>query len=84
MKIPGRYSHYVFGVIQSGLTCLVASGIASTPFLAEGRFLLHWAMSWLVAWATMLPVVFAAAPGIRRLVIAVTAPEPSSAARGQV
>ena len=27
--IPRRYSHYVFGVIQSGLTCAVAAAIAS-------------------------------------------------------
>ncbi|HSW15135.1 MAG TPA: DUF2798 domain-containing protein [Solimonas sp.] len=74
MKIPGRYSHYVFGVIQSGLTCLVAAGIASVPFLEQGSFLLHWSRSWLIAWATMLPVVMLAAPAIRRLVAGITTP----------
>jgi hypothetical protein len=30
--IPRRYSHFVFGTIQAGLTSLIAAGIASTPF----------------------------------------------------
>lgn len=77
MRIPARYSHFVFGLIQSGLTCLVASGIASAPLLTEGHFLLHWLQSWLIAWATMLPVVLLAAPGIRRLVQSLTTAEPA-------
>ena len=30
---------FIFGVIQSGLTSLIAAGIASFPFLATGNFL---------------------------------------------
>jgi len=30
--IPGRYSHFAFGVIQSGLTSGIAAAIASVPF----------------------------------------------------
>ena len=29
--IPRRYSHLIFGVIQAGLTSLIAAGIASFP-----------------------------------------------------
>ena len=29
--IPRKYSHFIFGVIQAGLTSLVAAGIASFP-----------------------------------------------------
>lgn len=65
--IPRRYSHFVFGVIQSGLTCLVAAAIASFPFLASGEFLRHWLPSWLISWATMLPIVLLAAPAIKSL-----------------
>lgn len=65
LGIPRRYSHFVFGVIQSGLTCLVAAAIASYPLLATGRFFQHWLVSWLIAWAMMLPVVVLAAPVIR-------------------
>jgi len=37
--IPCRYSHFVFGVIQSGLTSLIAAGIASFSLLGTGNFL---------------------------------------------
>jgi hypothetical protein len=70
--IPRRYSHYVFGVIQSGLTSAVAAAIACRPFLAEGLFLVHWLQSWLLAWLLMMPIVLFAAPAIRRLSHAIT------------
>ncbi len=73
LRIPRRYAHLVFGVIQSGLTSGVSAAIASAPFLGEPAFMAHWLRSWLVAWAIMIPVVIAAAPAIRRLVYAVTA-----------
>lgn len=66
MLIPRRYSHFVFGVIQSGLTCLIAAGIASFPSIG------NWLVSWVVSWVAMLPVVVLAAPAIRRLSIALT------------
>lgn len=71
--IPRRYSHFLFGVVQSGLTCLVAAAIASLPFLNSGTFLTHWLGSWVASWVAMLPIVLAAAPVIKRLVEMVTA-----------
>jgi hypothetical protein len=47
-RVPRRFSHFVFGVIQSGLTCAIASAIASYPFLQEGSFVAHWMRSWAV------------------------------------
>lgn len=70
--IPRRHSHFVFGVIQSGLTTLVATAIASFPEPTVGQFVTHWMLSWVVAWAAMLPVVMLAAPGIRALTFALT------------
>lgn len=67
LRIPRRFGHFVFGVIQSGLTCAIAAAIASFPFLAGGTFITHWLQSWFVAWIMMLPVVIFAAPAIRRL-----------------
>jgi len=72
LGIPRRYSHFVFGVIQSGLTSAIAAAIASRPLMATGQFTAHWLQSWLVAWLMMLPVVIFAAPAIRRLAIAFT------------
>ncbi|WP_084182954.1 DUF2798 domain-containing protein [Nevskia soli] len=74
-RVPGRYSHYLFGAIQSGLTCFVASGISSASLVAEGHFLGHWLRSWLLAWGTMLPIVIVAAPAIRKIVVWLSAEE---------
>jgi len=65
LGIPRRYSHFVFAVIQAGLTCLIAAGIASLPLVTFSQFLIHWLLSWVASWVTMLPVVVVAAPMIR-------------------
>ncbi len=67
LGISRRHSHFVFAVVQSGLTCLIAAAIASYPLLASGQFLRYWLVSWLLAWATMLPIVVLAAPVIRSI-----------------
>ena len=67
LRIPRRFSHFVYGFIQSGLTCAVAAAIASVPFLAAGTFVTHWLQSWLMAWIMMTPIVLFAAPAIRSL-----------------
>ena len=71
-SIPKRYSHFLFGLIQSGFTCAIAAGIASTPFMVDGEFISHWLKSWMVAWATMIPFVLLATPIIRTAVDAIT------------
>jgi hypothetical protein len=72
LGIPRRHSHFVFGVIQSGLTSAVAAAIASYPMIAEGVFLRHWLQSWLLAWLLMTPIVLFAAPAIRMMAHALT------------
>ena len=73
--IPRRYSHFLFGVIQAGLTSLIAAGIASFPSPTLVGFFRHWLLSGLVAWIAMLPVVVLAAPAIRALSVALTREE---------
>lgn len=70
--IPGRYSHFAFGVIQSGLTSGIAAAIASVPFFAQGRFLANWLGAWALSWLVMLPIVILAAPVIRSIVMRLT------------
>jgi len=70
--IPRRYSHFIFGVIQAGLTSLIAAGIASFPSPNPVQFFSHWLSSWLVAWIAILPVVVLAAPAIRAISVALT------------
>jgi Protein of unknown function (DUF2798) len=72
LRIPRRHGHFVFGVIQSGLTSAIAAGVASIPFLGTFAFIENWLGSWLIAWMTTIPIVMLAAPVIRRLVLALT------------
>ncbi|OSJ29980.1 MULTISPECIES: DUF2798 domain-containing protein [Bradyrhizobium] len=72
LAIPRRYSHFIFGVIQSGLTSFAAAGIASLSASATGHFPWNWLGSWLVSWAVMSPVVLLAAPIVRSLSMALT------------
>jgi hypothetical protein len=72
LAIPRRYSHFVFGFIQSGLTCAIAAAIASFPLTKTGGFVGYWLLSWLISWMTMLPLVLAAAPAIRSLSVLLT------------
>ncbi len=72
LGISRRHSHFVFGIIQSGLTSAIASGIASFPFFSSEAFLCRWLGSWMLAWVAMLPIVIFAAPFIRRLTVALT------------
>jgi len=71
-RIPRRHGHYVFGAIQSGLTCLIAAAIASYPEPSVARYVEHWMIAWAISWMTMLPVVLLAAPFIRALVNHIT------------
>jgi sterol desaturase/sphingolipid hydroxylase (fatty acid hydroxylase superfamily) len=66
-RLSRRHSHFVFGVLQSGLTSAVAAAVASVPLAQPGALFTHWLRAWLVAWVVMLPLVIFAAPFIRRL-----------------
>ena len=39
LGIPRCYAHFVFGIIQAGLTSATAAAIASFPSVADGSFL---------------------------------------------
>jgi hypothetical protein len=78
MRIPARHGHYLFGAMQSGLTSLVASGIASRGSWNSGDFLQNWLHSWLYAWMVILPVVLLAAPFLRTAVARITREGPLS------
>jgi hypothetical protein len=73
--IPRRYSHFIFAVIQAGLTCLIAAGIASLPLVSIRQFITHWLLSWLISWIMMQPVVVLAAPMIRFVSLRLTSGE---------
>jgi hypothetical protein len=69
--LPRRYAHFVQGMIQSCLTCGVTAGIAATRSDAGiGEF----ALSWLMGWAAIAPIVLIATPSMRRLAELLTRP----------
>nr|WP_081602594.1 MULTISPECIES: DUF2798 domain-containing protein [Afipia] len=72
-KLSSGLGHFVYGMIQSGITSGVASGIASLNALEEGGFFTRWSKAWLISWIIMVPFVLLAAPLIRRLTLLVVA-----------
>jgi FtsH-binding integral membrane protein len=73
--IPRRYAHFVYGILQSGLTTAIAAAIASHDHYSGGPFLIHWFRFWFIAWLLMMPIVLFAAPLIRRLSLLLTQAE---------
>jgi Protein of unknown function (DUF2798) len=72
LKISRRYAHFLFAVIQSGVTSAVAAAVASSRLPADHLFLSNWLGSWLISWALMVPIVLFAAPTIQRLTVLLT------------
>ncbi|HWV10092.1 DUF2798 domain-containing protein [Pseudomonas sp. GD03944] len=68
IRLSRRHGHYLFGVVQSAITCAVAAAVASGPVFPVERFIAHWSSAWLVSWLMMVPVVLLIAPWLRRLV----------------
>jgi Protein of unknown function (DUF2798) len=79
LRIPRRYSHFLFAVMQSALTSAIAAGIASVSLIRQGTFLLHWLESWLFAWLLMLPVVVIFAPLLNKFADLITKTDQSDA-----
>ncbi|EFI53272.1 MULTISPECIES: DUF2798 domain-containing protein [Afipia] len=75
MLVPRKYSHYVFGMIQSGVTSGLAAGVATFGYQGE-RLFAHWMKSWLISWTLMVPLVLFAAPAIQRLTLTLTRERP--------
>lgn len=67
LRIPRRFGHILFGIIQSGLTCAVATTVAHLSIVTATHGG-SWAASWLLSWVAMLPIVILAAPLIGRIV----------------
>lgn len=72
LGIPRRYSHFVYGVIQSGITCAIAAAIATYQLAQAGALFEIWIQAWMLSWFSMLPVVIFAAPVIQRFSLALT------------
>ncbi|CEG09112.1 hypothetical protein BN961_02533 [Afipia felis] len=72
MLIPRRYSHFVYGAIQSGVTTGIATAVATSGYEYGGMFLHRWTTTWFTSWLLMMPVVLFVAPAIQRLTVLLT------------
>ena len=74
MKLPEKYSHFIFGIIQSCLTCAIVATINNAQGILREGGVIHWINSFLLSWAVMVPVVIFIAPYVRKLTIKLTQP----------
>lgn len=74
-KPPRRYAHFIFAIIQSGITSAIASAIAFIRVATDASLIGDWLASWLAAWATMVPIVLFAAPVIKSIANSLTSEE---------
>jgi hypothetical protein len=71
-RLPRRYAHFLFAIIQSGITSAIASAIAFFRVATDASLISDWSISWLAAWATMVPIVLFAAPVIKSVANSLT------------
>jgi hypothetical protein len=78
-RLSPRYRQQAAAVIQSAITCAVATAIASPSGLSVGALLAYGFKAWLLAWLTIVPVVLMATPWIKRLTAILVQDEPQDA-----
>ena len=71
--IPARFAPVLFGLILSGLMSLIVSGLSTFRALGlvEG-FAGLWLGNWAISWAIAFPTVLVVAPLTRRIVATLT------------
>lgn len=75
-KLHRRFRQRTSAVIQSAITCAIATVIASPSSLSASQLLSYGLKAWLVAWMTIVPFVLLATPLIRRLTSFVVQEDP--------
>lgn len=67
--LPARFAPILFGLILSGLMSMIVSGLSTFRALGlvEGFFGI-WMANWAVSWGIAFPTVLVVAPITRRLV----------------
>lgn len=80
-RLPRRYAHFVYGMIQAAITTAVATTVATYQIArADLQFVGYWLSCWFVSLMTMLPVVILVAPIIQRAVYSLTEESPGKKA----
>jgi hypothetical protein len=67
--LPAKYAPILFGLILSGLMSLIVSGLSTLRAVGLGEgFPALWLGNWAVSWAIAFPTVLVVAPLTRRIV----------------
>ncbi|WP_084317879.1 MULTISPECIES: DUF2798 domain-containing protein [Pseudomonas] len=66
-KLHRRFRQRTSAVIQSAITCAIATAIASPSNLSASQLFSYGFKAWLIAWITIVPFVLLATPLIGRL-----------------
>lgn len=67
--LSARYAPILFGLILSGLMSLIVSGLSTFRAVGMGEgFPALWLGNWAVSWAIAFPTVLVVAPLTRRIV----------------
>ncbi|MGL4236440.1 DUF2798 domain-containing protein [Tabrizicola sp.] len=74
LMIPARFAPVLFGLILSGLMSFIVSGLSTLRALGwVDDFVAVWLGNWAVSWAIAFPTVLVVAPITRRIVARLTA-----------
>lgn len=78
-KLPARYASIVMPFVLSVLMTFVVSGISTLKSLgATPAFLATWPAAWAISWLVAFPTLLAVLPLVRRIVALVVAPPPAA------
>jgi len=77
-RLPARYAGVVMPFFLSVLMTFVVSGISTLKALGPtAEFLQTWPTSWALSWLVAFPTLLLVLPVVRRLVALVVAPPPA-------
>jgi len=78
-KLPARYESIVMPFVLSVVMTFVVSGISTLKSLgATQAFLDTWPAAWAISWLVAFPTLLAVLPLVRRIVALVVAPPPAA------
>lgn len=76
-KLPAHKAGIVMPLLLSVLMTFVVSGISTLRILGPGAaFLRAWPFNWAMSWAIAFPTLLAVLPLVRRLTAALVQPQP--------
>jgi len=66
-KLPQRYFHLVFSFLMAAAMVSIVTFVVTATTGGEGAFLARWLRAFACGYAVAVPVIYVAAPRVRRL-----------------